>query len=260
MTAPLRVLTWNIHKGMSPLGTSLQLDAMRSALRTSHADLVFLQEVVGRREAHARPDGWPDTTQFEHLADGVWSHHAYARNAITSKGHHGNALLSRHPIAVAAHTNLSTNALEQRGLLHAMIDVEDGRRLHALCVHLGLTQRGRDAQVAMLAEHIARRCGVHDPVILAGDFNDWRGKASGPLHRDCGMLEAHEAFHGSRARTFPAAWPLLGTDRIYVRGLDVEDAHVLRGGPYASLSDHAPVLATLALRLPGANFRSGKHP
>lgn len=260
MALDLRVLTWNIHKGMSPLGTRFELERMRAALRSSGADLAFLQEVVGRREPHARPNGWPDTTQFEHLADGVWHHHAYGRNAITSAGHHGNALLSKFPIAVAAHTNLSTNALEQRGLLHAMIELPSGHRIHALCVHLGLTQRGRDAQVGMLAEHIHRRCGVVDPIILAGDFNDWRGKASGPLHRECGMLEAHETLHGTQARTFPAAWPLLGTDRIYVRGLEVREAHVLAGGPYAGLSDHAPVLATLALPLPAANFGLGSEP
>jgi endonuclease/exonuclease/phosphatase family metal-dependent hydrolase len=55
--------------------------------------------------------------------------------------------------------------------------------------------------------------------------------------------------HGRPARTFPIKVPLLSVDRIYYRGLDCRSAHVLRDGPFRELSDHAAVLATLALKV-----------
>ncbi len=37
-------------------------------------------------------------SQFAFLADEIWPHFAYGKNAIYSAGHHGNAILSKHPI------------------------------------------------------------------------------------------------------------------------------------------------------------------
>ena len=54
------------------------------------------------------------------------------------------------------------------------------------------------------------------PLVVAGDFNDWRGRA--PMR--CSRLRPTEVFrsaNGRHARTFPARWPLLRLDRIYVR-------------------------------------------
>jgi endonuclease/exonuclease/phosphatase family metal-dependent hydrolase len=49
------------------------------------------------------------------------------------------------------------------------------------------------------------------------------------------------------ARTFPALVPWLQMDRIYVRGLKVKHAQVLRGPEWARLSDHSPLIADLVL-------------
>jgi endonuclease/exonuclease/phosphatase family metal-dependent hydrolase len=50
------------------------------------------------------------------------------------------------------------------------------------------------------------------------------------------------------ARTFPAAMPCLRLDRVYVRGFHIETAQVLHGALWAKLSDHAPIVASLALK------------
>jgi endonuclease/exonuclease/phosphatase family metal-dependent hydrolase len=50
------------------------------------------------------------------------------------------------------------------------------------------------------------------------------------------------------ARTFPASMPMLRLDRIYLRGFEVESAEVMRGGLWANLSDHAPIVSTLRLK------------
>src|SRR5690606_41826380 len=48
-------------------------------------------------------------------------------------------------------------------------------------------------------------------------------------------------------RTFPAVFPWLRLDRIYQRGFAVRSARGLRGRPWSEFSDHAPLLAELAL-------------
>lgn len=95
----LRVLTVNTHKGFTALNRRFILPELREAVRSTSADLVFLQEVVGEHERHSsRLNNWPQTSQYEFLADSMWSDFAYGRNAVYPDGHHGNALLSKYPI------------------------------------------------------------------------------------------------------------------------------------------------------------------
>lgn len=248
----LRVLTWNIHKGFSALNRAFVLDELRAAMRASKADAVFLQEVQGAHAGHAkRVASWPTQPQFEFLADSVWSNFAYARNAVYPRGHHGNAILSRFPILSHAHDNISTNVLEQRGLLHCVVDVVPAARsLHLMCVHLNLTQRSREAQLDCISRRIDRHVPAGGPLILAGDFNDWRGRASVVLLERHGLMDAHEQIHGVRARTYPAFMPLLEVDRIYQRGLHLKAAAAIDLRPAATLSDHVALTATF--RLPAA--------
>ena len=96
----LRVCSYNIHKGFCAVNIRPILQNLRHAIRTIDADLVFLQEVVGERLSSLDDNNKQGETtnsypQFEYLADEVWPHHAYGRNAIYQKGHHGNAILSK---------------------------------------------------------------------------------------------------------------------------------------------------------------------
>ena len=83
------------------------------------------------------------------------------------------------------------------------------------------------------------------PLIVAGDFNDWRRRAD-PILARCGLSEVFIAASGQHARTFPARWPLLTLDRIYVRNLRIARARVLSGRPWSHLSDHTPLLVDVA--------------
>jgi endonuclease/exonuclease/phosphatase family metal-dependent hydrolase len=88
------------------------------------------------------------------------------------------------------------------------------------------------------------------PLLIAGDFNDWRHRLSDTLRQ---ALDVHECWStsqtsqaGSRAaRTFPALFPWLQLDRIYQRGFAVEQVKVLQGSAWSRLSDHAPLVADL---------------
>jgi endonuclease/exonuclease/phosphatase family metal-dependent hydrolase len=242
------VATYNIHKGISAFNRRTMVHDLREQLRTMRADVVFLQEVVGNNDRHSEKHAnWPATPQHEFLADEHWPVSAYGKNAVYDHGHHGNAILSRYPIVKCDQVDISTNRMEQRGLLHAEIALPDyEEKLHCVCVHLGLFARSRLKQIAAVCDRIDSLVPRRAPLIVAGDFNDWRHRVSGAL-RDIGLHEVFETLEGNPARSFPARLPILRLDRIYVRGLLVKDARVHRGRDWAKLSDHAALEAQLML-------------
>jgi endonuclease/exonuclease/phosphatase family metal-dependent hydrolase len=243
--AVVKVLTLNTHKGFTFFNRRLVLNELREAVRGVSADVVFLQEVVG---AHARFSSrhphWPEGTQYEFLADSIWTAYAYGRNAVYPEGHHGNALLSKYPILHHDNHDVSIGKIEKRGLLHCVLDVPGiPGGLHTVCVHLGLRDGHRRQQLDRLCELIERVVPPGAPLIVAGDFNDWRLKAHDHLRRCAGLTEVFVDKRGKAARTFPARWPLLRLDRIYVRNVAVRHLAVLSLRPWSHLSDHAGLLA-----------------
>ncbi len=241
------VLTANIHMGFDMLQRRFVLPRLREAIRGVGADIVFLQEVQGgHRDRAARWRDWPQMPQYEYLADTLWPQFAYGRNAVYPDGHHGNALLSRLPIVRHANRDISVAGHENRGLLHCELQLPGHpQRLHAVCVHLGLRESHRRRQLDLLAALLREQIPGDAPVVVAGDFNDWRGAGHRRL-RDCGLAEAFEQQHGRLARSFPALLPVLPLDRIYVRGLHVHQVDMPRGAPWSRLSDHLPLHARLS--------------
>lgn len=235
----LCLMSLNIHKGFTALNTRFVLPALRHAIRQVGADLVLLQEVHGRR-AEA-----PDERQIEFLADAVWPQHAYGRNAVYPRGDHGNAVLSRFPILQANNHDVSQGGPERRGLLHCVIDVPGTREpLHVVCVHLGLLERHRQKQLRQLDELLQRDVPPSAPLVVAGDFNDWRQRVQAPMQA-MGLQEVHAAAGLGVPRTFPARLPLLAVDRIYVGRARYTQPLQLTRQPWASLSDHVPVAALI---------------
>ena len=119
----LRVVTWNIHKGVQGLGPAkrLEIHNIGHAIEQLDADLVCLQEVrfVNRREQR-RFAHWPEQPQADFLAPEGYEP-VYRTNAITRHGEHGNALLSRWPVLSHQHEDMSDHRFEQRGLLHTEV-------------------------------------------------------------------------------------------------------------------------------------------
>lgn len=240
-SAAIRVLTLNAHQGFSALRRRHLLSKIRDGLRATGADLVFLQEVGGI------DGGEVSAHQYEVLADSVWTQHAYGRNAVATGGHHGNALLSKYAIMSWQNIDVSIGGFEPRGMLHCLLDIPRVRKpLHAVCVHFGLRESHRQQQVGRLQSLIADAVPGDAPLVVAGDFNDWRGRAHRRLVRDSGLAEIHAAAQGQPARTFPAQLPCLRLDRIYVRNLRHRVLQLPRR-PWATLSDHAPLAAEVQL-------------
>jgi len=246
MTQQLRVVTLNIHKGLSQFNRRVVIHELREGLRLLAPDLVFLQEVQGLNERHAvRFPSWPNAPQHEFLAPADW-HHAYGRNREHHHGHYGNAILSRFRILSTEHEDVSDHRFERRGFLHCVVAVPGWRRnLHCVCVHLSLHERGRRRQLDALVARLQALAGRNLPILVAGDFNDWRQRASSILEKSLGMTEASVATGGRHGRTFPSVLPLFHLDRIYVRGFHVQRAKVHRGAPWSLLSDHLALSAEL---------------
>jgi endonuclease/exonuclease/phosphatase family metal-dependent hydrolase len=245
----IRLLSYNIHKGLGLGNRAFTLPAIRDALINLLPNVMFLQEVVGEHTKHAsRFSEWPCNGQFSFLAEAGWPHTAYGKNAVYGHGHHGNAILSTYPIQEFENIDVSTNAFESRGILHAVLAVPGVPvPLHCMCVHLNLLKRGREAQLKKLCQRVLRSVPDHHPLIVAGDFNDWQENASKLLFDDIGAQEVFLGLKGQHAQTFPTAFPLLRLDRIYARGCRALGGDVLHGEPWDSFSDHAPLLAHLAI-------------
>lgn len=282
----LRVATYNIHKGVLRDLFGLRripvIHDLRARLHALDADLVFLQEVQGRNSRNAMrfEGGWPSEPQDVFLSrspalESVFQT-AYGNNASYLHGHHGNALLSRFPILHQENRDVSDHALEKRGILHCIIDI-GGVEAHCFVVHLGLFGRSRERQIAALIRWVERMVPADAPMLIGGDFNDWRDKLSERLCETLGTQEVFDACRPRRtqqavhyvrdrlaglgldvgpelvqlprrvraARTYPALVPCLRMDRIYQRGFDVSAAQVLAGPEWARLSDHSPLVSDL---------------
>jgi endonuclease/exonuclease/phosphatase family metal-dependent hydrolase len=246
----LSLITYNIHKGFSLGKIRFLLPEMRQAVSALNPDFVFLQEVQGEhRRREKRIDAWPDLPQFEYIAEKIWPHYLYAKNAVYQAGHHGNAILSKFAFEDFENINLSTINRASRSILHGQIKIggEEPITIHLLCVHLGLFKAERTSQCKALMRRISAVVPEHEPLLMAGDFNDWRLHLSKPLAEELGIHEAFYRLEGQHARSFPAIKPTLCVDRIYFRGMNVSHVECLRGKPWRLLSDHVPLLARFEL-------------
>lgn len=262
----LNIATYNIHKGISSIGSRPRIHALKQALNTMKADVYFLQEVQGRHDLMAARHATHWADEQHHFLAGDTHTAVYGMNAVYDHGHHGNALLSCHPIASSTNQDISDHAYESRGILHCVIQTPD-TPVHCYVVHLGLFSSSRRRQGEALIDAVNSSAPPDAPVIIAGDFNDWENNLSDTLRKRLNVTEVFDEKsdkHGlasfirtlsgrtmkkiKPARTFPAALPFLCLDRIYVRGFEVESAEVLHGTQWARLSDHAPIIATLRLK------------
>ena len=248
-TSSFRVLTVNTHKGFSFFNRKFILHELREAVRGVGADVVFLQEVLGTHALHpSRHANWPEAPHYEFLADSIWSDFAYGRNAVYPSGHHGNAVLSKVPIERYENHDVSISGPEKRGLLHCVLQLPGHtQQLHAICVHLGLQESHRRKQLELLLTIVERDVPADAPLLIAGDFNDWRVRAHSVLKRCAGLREVFVHANGRAAKTFPARFPMLQLDRIYVRNAGVHKPLVLPRRPWSHLSDHAPLAAEITL-------------
>ncbi len=235
----IKIVTLNMQKGWSFGKRKSTVNDIRKKIIESEASIVCLQEVMGSIT------NLGNQAQFEYLADGIWAHFAYGKNAIYSRGHHGNAILSQFPFDRYENVDISNHKLERRGALHGVIHWPDDptRELHLITVHLDLTSWGRRRQVDRVCKWIEKNVGIDLPLILCGDFNDWGEQFSAVLSERLGLAEAFLGQYGSHAKTYPTVFPFLKLDRIYFRNLKLIEAKRLDESDWHNLSDHLGLMA-----------------
>lgn len=237
----LRVATWNIHKGVQGLGPGkrLEIHNIGHAIEQLDADLVCLQEVrlFNHREAR-RFVRWPSLPQDEFLAP-MGYEAVYRTNAFTRDGEHGNALLTRWPVLNVRHEDISDHRFEQRGLLHVQVQIEQ-ICVHVLVVHLGLVPASRLRQIRQILGYVEREVPGHEPVVIAGDFNDWGTRSTRVL-----SLAAFLHSEGAPVRTYPSRMPLAQLDRVYARGVKPLKQWTPHGAIWRQMSDHLPLVVDL---------------
>jgi endonuclease/exonuclease/phosphatase family metal-dependent hydrolase len=236
----LKVLTFNIHKGLNISSSKLVLAEIKTLLEQSQADIVFLQEVQGEHDKRRdKFTDWPEQTHTEYLAENSWPYFFYGQNHTHSHGHHGNAILSKFPLVAMDNVDISASRFSNRGLLYTRIEVFN-KPLHLICTHLGLLKKERQQQFAALNEFIEKHIEPEHAILMAGDFNDWRSRSADLLDESIGLKEIFQELQGSHAKSFPAELPLLKVDRIYFRGLIPTHCDTVST---KKISDHRPLIA-----------------
>jgi len=238
----LRLISYNIRKAKGGWRHRTSSREIGEALMSRSPDIVLCQEVF-----HSYGPG--GVNQSAEISERLGIPAAYGANAVYSKGHHGNATLTRFDILASRNFDLSTNPIERRGVLWGLIDVE-GQPLHVFNTHLGLNRRQRRRQVARIADAIEALAVKDQPLILGGDFNDWTGRLDAFVRERCGVESSRERLTAVAHASYPNLRPLLSLDRLYWRGLELESLQVLQGEPWIRISDHLPLEATFQLRSP----------
>lgn len=228
----LRVATYNIHGGVGR-GGRVDLGRTLGVLAELDCDLVALQEVASAQAV----SGKAGTTQLDALAAGTALTGIAGPTLIRHDGPYGNALLTRLPVRDVRRIDLSVPGREPRGALVVRLDW-GGTELTVAATHLGLRPAERRRQVRSLLGSIPQ--DPHGVSLLMGDINEWllAGRPLRWLHARFGRPPA--------PASFPAAFPLLALDRIWVhpcqvmRRLWAQDTQLARNA-----SDHLPVVAEL---------------
>ena len=224
----LRIATYNVHGCVGNDGVR-DVDRVAQVITTLRADIVGLQEVDCRQ----RLDN--GATQLDRLAERTGMTAVSGPTIVENGGFFGNALLTRFAVADVERVDLSVAGREPRGLLEVVLG--HGRpRLRVIVTHFGLRAAERRVQVDALLARVADP----RPVVLLGDFNEWHSRAAA-------LMRLHAALgQAPRVKSFPARWPLLALDRIWVRPLASLDAISCDDSLLARwASDHLPVVAEI---------------
>lgn len=235
----LRLMTYNVHRCLGTDGR-LSPDRIAEVIAAVSPDVVALQELD---VARARSGGVDQPT---HIAQLLGMRHLFCATVVHDNERYGIALLAKGSLHLHREAPLPiTKRREPRSAQWATIEHQH-RPLHVINTHLSLDRGERSLQVATLLGADWLDARVDDtPLVLCGDFN------FGPTSRIYRVLtarlsDAQRATQMTPRCTFPARWPLLRIDHVFVSGgLEVVDTEVPNTTLTRRASDHLPLVVTL---------------
>lgn len=237
--APTLFASYNIHKCV---GVDRRFDPNRivEVIAEIAPDVIALQEAdkrFGDRGALLDLDRLHRETGLVPVP--VESGHA-------GHGWHGNLVLVREGLVRELH-QIRLPGLEPRGALVVDLDLAAGP-VRVVAAHLGLLRQSRLLQIETLLHHA--RAATDRPVVFMGDLNEWRRQGRSSLVHT-------QAVFGPLGRgvpSFPAYFPVLALDRVFVLPSGIVEDYAAHASPLARVaSDHLPVKARVRLADPLAS-------
>lgn len=251
---PLSVVTYNIRSGANGI------ENVAKVIAQQRPDVVFLQEVHGP----SQQNGFIDQAEF--LGRTLNMHVAFSKSRYWVSGEYGLCILSRFPIL-----NQSTVALpgvsgeEPEIILKSAIDTPLGpvylmnTHLHSRSHSKG--NRGSELRQTQAQALLEEMRASPSPLIFGGDLNTFGMKGEGNfdvrkmLRRE--FVDLFEVKGRGRAATFPAKFPVVRLDYIFLKGeFRPWEARVIS----SRASDHRPLWGRLDLLAPPVAFPQAKIP
>ncbi len=229
---------WQVHFPLpfggylKPTGRNFQL--ITDYIRSLNPDVTGLIEVDSgsfRTERRCQAESLAAALQQRHVYENKYGGDSMARHVpLLSK--QGNALLTNQEISGLKFHYLS------KGFKRLVIEAEF-RDFKTFIVHLSLKYRHRQDQLRDLYEMLRH---THKPVIVAGDFNVFRGRKELALFMGAtGLLSANTRDTPSH----PSRWPRRQLDFI----LHSPDIQATRfEAPVVPFSDHIPLIWDFEVR------------
>jgi endonuclease/exonuclease/phosphatase family metal-dependent hydrolase len=235
----MRVLSYNIHKGIGGSDRLYRLERIVRVIEEHKPDIICLQEVDRnhkRSSFHDQP-----LVLAEHLK---CPDHCFQLNVHQALGGYGNLVLSRWNISVKHHISIRQGSRKPRGAQLTVIETPQGK-VHLINLHLGLVEKERHWQVKHLLAHSLFAEHKDLPTLIIGDTNDWRNTLQKGVFSPHGF--EHHSAPPAQFRSFPAYFPMGSLDKAFGRGVRVERVAVPRGGAARWASDHLPLIVDLAI-------------
>lgn len=239
----IRLVTYNIHKGIGGRDRRYRLDRVVDVLASLDADLICLQEVTIDLPRTGRHN------QATLLAERFAPMEAtFQQNVWWKAGGYGNLILSRWGIQEQHRISLQFGTKKPRGAQLTILDSPAGP-LRLVNWHLGLSEKERHWQVSRLLHHVQFKATDEHPTVLCGDFNDWRNTLGRTLLVPCGLSQATSP--SGRFRSFPATLPVMALDKCFhCSRITVESAKLIRSPLSRQASDHLPLLVEFQIQNP----------
>ena len=227
MGRKLRVLTYNIMLAKKLKNLKVR-KTFYEELQKIDADVMAFQEFPGRgyfyksfvREVFHR--------SYFHIHE-TFTH----KNKQTQN----NVLVFKKPILERKAFDLSVEGFQKRYYLEAMTQF-DQNQLRFGNLHLGLKESERNYQIDQLMNFLHHHLDI--PLILLGDFNDWKERLELKTHP---QSQALEVFSAQKFKTFPSLFPLFSLDRVYFTKLKLIDIQRPYIKVFRRFSDHLPLVA-----------------
>jgi endonuclease/exonuclease/phosphatase family metal-dependent hydrolase len=246
----VRVLVFNIHAGKDAGGTD-NIAGVADLIRRTNADVVLMQEVDRGTNRSGKVD------QLQALIDRTKYAGVFGRSLDFDGGQYGIAVLARRAINFSRTVSLTVEpaqaraggSYEPRAALGASVETLRGR-LQVVTTHLDASAEDtyRLQEVRELLNVVRPRVSEYTPVVVGGDFNAEPTSPVIQTMRDAGLRDAWTECGQGDGFTYPADRPTKRIDYVFITApLRCTAATVVD----TQISDHRPLLVTLADRGPG---------